>query len=67
MNITKENCLEIVNGTKNRHTGDVDIQAESWKLIYNLCLQLGMDNRDGRQLSGLERVVEFIISKHKAQ
>lgn len=66
--ITKENCREIVQGAMHRHTGehigDIDMKAESWKVVYDLCKQLGMNNKD-ESLSGIERVVGFIMDMYK--
>jgi len=63
MEITVENVNEIM---KTRTISDdpaaLKDQARAWVTLYDLCEQLGMDF-DEQGISGLQRVVKFIIKK----
>jgi len=43
--------------------GDVEGQARAWKSVFDLCVELGMDDING--LSGRELVFNFIRRGHK--
>lgn len=56
MKITVENCLEA--SSKYKTSGDIKVQSQSWKTVYDFCCQNGMKNINGN--TGLEDVITFI-------
>lgn len=43
--------------------GDISSQAKSWQIVYDFCLQCGMDSKS--ELSGLQEVIQFITVRLK--
>lgn len=58
--VTVENCLEKCSQKQINDTGDIPSKSASWSVIYDLCLERGMELRDDPTLSGLQKVVKFI-------
>jgi len=60
-NITTENCIELMAEIKVE--GDIDSQAQAWRIIREFCKQHGMQKVENKHLSGMEEVVYFLEFK----